>query len=148
MARRSPEQRLELVDKLAGAAHRLRRASQAALAPLGLTPAQERVLRMVARREYGPDGAARMGEIAERMGIVPRSATSLVGALEETGLVRRIIDPANRRSILVELTDAGRQVQEDLATARQTAAEEILAPLTATDLDQLARLLEKMDPDR
>ncbi|MTD14520.1 MarR family transcriptional regulator [Nakamurella sp. YIM 132087] len=136
--------RLALVDRLAGTAHRMRRASQQALSPLGLTPAQERVLRFVARR----DGEARMGEIADRMGIVPRSATGLVGALEEAGLVHRSIDPANRRSILVALTDAGREVQQRMGQARSDAAAAILAPLSDAELDQLSRLLDKIAPPR
>src|SRR3954463_9064786 len=94
----------ELVERLMRSAHRLRRASMKSLAPLGLTPAQERMLRLVSRG----DGARGMGELASRMGIVPRSATSLVDALEQADLVQRAVDPENRRAILVSLTDHGR----------------------------------------
>src|SRR3954447_21591570 len=96
----------ELVERLMRSAHRLRRASMKSLAPLGLTPAQERMLRLVSRGE----GPWRMGELAARMGIVPRSATSLVDALEQAGLVQRDVDPHNRRAVLVSLTGHGRSV--------------------------------------
>ena len=82
---------------------RLRRAQAERLAPLGLTPAQERALRMIARSEE----PLRMTELADRLGIVPRSVTTVVDALEEAGLVRREIDPRNRRAILLHLTDRG-----------------------------------------
>ena len=54
-----------IADTSSGAARTVRD-----LAPLGLTPAQERALRVVARS--GPDGI-RMGELAGLMSVVPRS---------------------------------------------------------------------------
>ena len=132
----------ELVERLMRTAHRLRRASVIALTPLGLTPAQERMLRLVSRGET----PWRMGELAHRMGIVPRSATGLVDGLEAAGLVARTIDPANRRSILVTLTDHGRQVQRDMAQARADAGELLFAELDDRERTLLADLLEKVAP--
>jgi len=132
----------ELVERLMRSAHRLRRASMKSLAALGLTPAQERMLRLVSRGE----GPVRMGELAARMGIVPRSATSLVDALEGEGLVQRAIDPANRRSILVTLTERGTRVQTDMAAARTEAGEDLFAQLGADERLLLAELLDKVAP--
>lgn len=132
----------ELVERLMRSAHRLRRASMKSLAPLGLTPAQERMLRLVSRG----DGPWRMGELASRMGIVPRSATSLIDALEEAGLVQRAIDPDNRRSILVTLTDHGRAAQRDMAQAREQAGEHLFAQLDDAERVTLAELLDKVAP--
>ena len=132
----------ELVERLMRAAHRLRRASAHSLAPLGLTPAQERMLRAVSR---GGD-PWRMGELADRMGIVPRSATSVIDALERTGLVVRAIDPDNRRSILVTLTERGADVMADMALARAEAGESLFAELEEDEREQLARLLDKVAP--
>ncbi len=132
----------ELVEAVTRTAHRLRRASVKALTPLGLTPAQERMLRLVSRGE----SAWRMGELANRMGIVPRSATGLVDALEAAGLVARAIDPDNRRSILVTLTDHGRRVQREMAEARTQAGEVLFAGLDDRERVLLADLLEKVAP--
>ena len=132
----------ELAERLMTSAHRLRRASVKSLAPLGLTPAQERMLRLVSRG----DGPWRMGELAARMGIVPRSATSLVDALEQADLVERAIDPDNRRSILVVLTAHGRAVQRDMAEARAAAGEELFAGLDERERVLLALLLDKVAP--
>ena len=49
-----------------------------------------------------------MGELAETLDITPRTVTGLVDNLERDGLVRRVADPADRRSVYAEITDQGR----------------------------------------
>lgn len=131
----------QLADLLHGLTKRLRRAQAQRLAPLGLTPAQERALRTIARSGEPP----RMTELADRLGIVPRSLTTVIDALEEAGLVRREIDPRNRRAILLHLTDRGTAVRDDLREARRRAAEDLFAPLSARDRKTLAGLLAQLD---
>ncbi|HEU5334254.1 MAG TPA: MarR family transcriptional regulator [Actinocrinis sp.] len=135
------EDPVQLADLLHRLTRRLRRAQAERLAPLGLTPAQERALRMIARGEEPP----RMTELADRLGIVPRSLTTVIDALEEAGLVRREIDPRNRRAILLRLTDRGTAVRDDLREARRRAAEDLFAPLSAADRKTLADLLALLD---
>jgi DNA-binding MarR family transcriptional regulator len=138
MAYQDPVQLADLLHRLM---KRLRRAQAERLAPLGLTPAQERALRMIARGDEPP----RMTELADRLGIVPRSLTTVIDALEEAGLVRREIDPRNRRAILLRLTDRGTAVRDDLREARRRAAEDLFAPLSAADRKTLADLLALLD---
>jgi DNA-binding MarR family transcriptional regulator len=133
-----PVQLADLVHRLT---RRLRRAQAERLAPLGLTPAQERALRLIARDDEPP----RMTELADRLGIVPRSLTTVIDALEEDGLVRREIDPSNRRAILLHLTERGTAVRDDLREARRRAAEDLFAPLSAQDRQTLAELLTLLD---
>ena len=132
---------VQLADQLYRLTRRLGRAQAERLAPLGLTPAQERALRMIARDGEPP----RMTELADRLGIVPRSLTTVIDALEEAGLVRREIDPRNRRAILLRLTDRGTAVRDDLREARRRAAEDLFAPLAAADRKTLADLLALLD---
>jgi len=108
----------ELIERVMRVAHLIRRTSMASLAPLDLTPAQSRALRTISRA----DTPIRMGELASTLGVVPRSATGLVDALQEAGLVERGADPGNRRSVLVTLTEAGRRMQREMAAARTSAA--------------------------
>ena len=131
----------QLADLLHGLTRRLRRAQAERLAPLGLTPAQERALRMIARSEE----PLRMTELADRLGIVPRSVTTVVDALEEAGLVRREVDPRNRRAIRLHLTDRGMAVRDEMREARRRAAEDLFAPLTAEDRKTLGELLSLLD---
>jgi DNA-binding MarR family transcriptional regulator len=129
-----------LADQVQRLMRRLRRAQAEALAPLGLTPAQERALSKIAK---SPE-PLRMAKLAEHLGIVPRSATTVVDALEGAGLVQREIDPANRRAILLHLTDRGKAVGDDMRSARRRAAEELFAPLTADDRTVLSDILWRM----
>ena len=135
------EDPVQLADLLHRLTKRLRRAQAEQLAPLGLTPAQERALRMIARAEEPP----RMTELADRLGIVPRSLTTVIDALEEAGLVGREIDPRNRRAILLRLTDQGAAFRDDLREARRRAAEDLFAPLSPADREALAGLLARLD---
>jgi DNA-binding MarR family transcriptional regulator len=135
------EDPVQLADQMFRLMRRLRHAQAEQLAPLGLTLAQERALRMITRSEEPP----RMAEIADRLGIVPRSLTTVIDSLEAAGLVRREIDPRNRRAILLHLTERGTAVRDDLREARRRAAEDLFAPLPAQDRKALGGLLAVLD---
>ena len=114
------ESSVQLADLLQRLTRRLRRAQMSQLAPLGLTPAQERALRLITFSEE----PLRMTELAERLHVVPRSVTTVIDALEQAGLVRRAIDPANRRAIRLHLTGKGTAVREEMRQARRQAIED------------------------
>jgi len=135
------EDPVQLADLLHRLTRRLRRAQAEQLAPLGLTPAQERALRIIIRSEEPP----RMTELAGQLGIVPRSVTTVIDALEEAGLVHREIDPRNRRAIRLHLTERGRSYRDGMREARRRAAEDLFAPMTAEDRKALAQLLALID---
>jgi DNA-binding MarR family transcriptional regulator len=107
---------------------------------LGVTPAQSRLLRTLAHYSSPP----RMADLAERLEVVPRAVTTLVDALEASGKVRRVPDPTNRRVIRIELTDDGQKALRELHSARRSAAEEILAPLTDEQRELLGGLLDTL----
>jgi DNA-binding MarR family transcriptional regulator len=134
------ESAVRLADLLHGLTRRLRRSQTDGMAPLGLTPAQGRALRLIARSEE----PLRMTELADQLGIVPRSVTTVVDALEEAGLVHREIDPRNRRAILLRLTAEGGIVRDQLRDARRQAAEELFAPLSDADRKTLGELLARL----
>lgn len=125
----------QLSELLACTSWRLRRASRSELEPLGLTFGQARALRLLARAGE----PLRIGELALRLEVVPRSATTTVDALETAGLVARQADPADRRSVLVGLTAAGHELLARLGRARRASAEALFARL---DRDERERLLE------
>ena len=135
------EDPVQLADLLHRLTKRLRHAQAERLAPLGLTPAQERALRMITRSQEPP----RMTELADHLGIVPRSVTTVIDALEQAGLVRREIDPRNRRAIRLHLTERGRAVRDEMRQARRRAAEDLFAPLSAGDREALAAILSRLD---
>jgi DNA-binding MarR family transcriptional regulator len=132
-----------LADQLIGLSRRLHRAQRRLLEPLGITPAQARLLRTLAHCDEPP----RMADLAQRLDVVPRAVTTLVDALEEQELLRRVPDPRNRRVIRIELRDGGRRALADLRLARRTAAAEILAPLDDGSRAALTELLAALDQD-
>ncbi|MFH8369922.1 MarR family transcriptional regulator [Streptomyces sp. NPDC018031] len=135
-----------LAEQLLRLTRRLHRAQRRYLEPLGVTPAQARLLRTVAHLD-GDGRPPRMADLAQRLEVVPRAVTTLVDALEQHGSVRREPDPANRRVIRIELTDTGRETLRALRDARRAAAEDVLAPLTGEQRLLLGGLLDALAGD-
>lgn len=131
----------DLPDLFLRTAKRIRRTQQADLAPLGLTPAQARALRILSHA----DEPLRMSALAERLGIVPRSATTVVDALEAAGLAARTTDPDNRRATLVTLTESGHDALTRMAAARRKAARDLFATLTPARRETLREILAELD---
>ncbi|MCJ1676038.1 MarR family transcriptional regulator [Streptomyces sp. APSN-46.1] len=131
-----------LAEQLLRLTRRLHRIQKRHLEPLGITPAQSRLLRLVSHYDGGT--SPRMADLAARLEVVPRAVTTLVDGLEAADCVRRAPDPANRRVIRIELTDTGRATLRRLRNARTDAAEEILAPLTAAQREVLGGLLNAL----
>src|SRR6266540_835136 len=52
--------------------------------------------------------AVPLGALAGRLSVSPRNVTGLIDHLERDGLVERVSDPADRRSVLAQLTERGR----------------------------------------
>lgn len=126
-------------EMLMGAARVLRRRFAAALEKYDVTPAQSRALRVV-----GDHPDARLSQLAEALRIAPRSATEVVDALEDRGLVRRAPDPSDRRATCVALTPEGRRVLRVIDRARRTESERFLADLPLHDRSELDRILRQL----
>ncbi|MEQ4719672.1 MarR family transcriptional regulator [Nonomuraea sp. B19D2] len=131
----------ELAELLHLVGRRLRHGYVHRLEPIGLNPGQARALRVLA------DAAQplRMVRLADELRIVPRSLTPVVDALESAGLVRREVDPANRRSTLVLITPEGRRLADRARHARREAGQELFAVLTQEQRDQLRDLLSLVE---
>jgi DNA-binding MarR family transcriptional regulator len=141
----SRDQQLGRLGELFLRVGKLLRAEEARrYAPYGLTPAQGRVLGVLA----DSDRQLCMGDLAVILGVVPRAVTPQIDALEEVGLVRRRTDPHNRRSILLDLTPEGRTTRSRLVQERVRAAEEIFSTLAPDQRQSLIGMLEAVAPDR
>ncbi|MFD9723438.1 MarR family winged helix-turn-helix transcriptional regulator [Streptomyces sp. NPDC059072] len=131
-----------LAEQLLRLTRRLHRIQKRHMEPLGITPAQSRLLRLVSH--YEGEQPPRMADLAARLEVVPRAVTTLVDGLEAAECVRRAPDPANRRVVRIELTETGRATLRRLRNARTDAAEEILAPLTVDQREVLGGLLNAL----
>jgi len=92
------------------------------------------------------EGAQKMSDLADALGVTPRNITALVDGLEEEGMVRRVAHPTDRRATLIELTDTAPDPVE-LMAAHRAAIGELFSCLTdAERADYLAltqRLVER-----
>jgi len=86
----------------------------------------------------------RLSELSDRLQIAPRTATEVVDALQARDLVRRRADPADRRAILVELTERGTGVLAEIRTTRGAEAGRTFGRLSRTERADLARILSKL----
>ncbi|MAU80970.1 MarR family transcriptional regulator [Gordonia sp. Z-3] len=78
-------------------------------------------------------GPMRMGELAERESIRMPTATALIDGLTKNGLVERTPDPADRRAVLVGLTDHGRDLLDRVRGRRDSILTAALAELSDDD---------------
>jgi len=86
-------------------------------------------------------------ELAARERIQRPTATRVLARLEETGLVLRAPDPADRRSSLVTVSPAGAALLEELRTRKDAFLSERLEALGDRDratLERAASLLEDL----
>jgi DNA-binding MarR family transcriptional regulator len=94
--------------------------------------------------EETPEGV-RMNELAERILYSKSGFTRVVDRMEEAGLVRRVRPDNDRRSILVVLTDTGRETMEYARRHHRNAIEQHFSQhLTDPDIKALTRALEKI----
>jgi DNA-binding MarR family transcriptional regulator len=100
---RSPTgRRAELLEELAMAGRASSVATvmfhTAVAARQGLSASEEKALDLLER-----SGPLTAGELARQSGLAPASVTGLINRLEQKGFARRIQNPSDRRSILVEV---------------------------------------------
>ena len=130
----------DLAELLFRVNRRIRQAVHTDLAPLGVTPAQVRALRTLERTA----APIRMSELADRLGIARRSATSVVDELVARRFVERRADPHDRRATTVVVTPAGREVLARLAERRQQVLAELTAGIPRSDLHRLRVTLRRI----
>ncbi len=96
----------------------------------GLSPG---ALDLLIRLSGGERGIS-IGELAQAAGVSSRNVTGLVDTLERDALVRRVPDPEDRRSVLVEITPAGRAWIEAFRKPSQMAMRAMFRGFTPEEL--------------
>jgi DNA-binding MarR family transcriptional regulator len=110
------------------------------LKPHGLTFARYEALVLLS---FSKRGSLPMRMMGERLQLHPTSITNIVDRLEADGLAHRLPHPSDRRTTLVELTDAGRE-RLTSATEAVTTADFGFVGLDEPELEQLSVLLTKV----
>lgn len=86
-----------------------------------------------------------LGYLAEHLGFAKSNATHLIDRLEAEGLVRRVDDPKDRRSVLAEITPEGRRRYEAGLVRLAPLEDLLLERYTEAERRELMRLLARLD---
>src|SRR5829696_9348716 len=99
---------------------------------LGLNRTDTRCLDIIERL----DGVS-AGRLAAEAGLSTGAVTTVLDRLERAGYARRVPDPGDRRRVLVEITPATRQANEELYAPLVEAASEQLSRYSDEELELL-----------
>ncbi len=126
-----------LLNALLRAAHRIEAHIESALADGGLSLAKLSVLdHLVQGGEPLP-----LGQLAGRISCVKSNMTQLIDRLETDGLVARVADPEDRRSVRAAITDEGRRRHAAGVRILVEQEQELLKGFKAAERKQLTELL-------
>jgi DNA-binding MarR family transcriptional regulator len=108
--------------------------------------AAEQDLTLAATRLLGVlrDREPTMNELARLLDLDKSSVTGLVDRAERRGLVARAPSPADRRAVLVRLTEAGRGLVSEAAGLFAADVSAMLGPLAPRDQAALARIISRL----
>jgi DNA-binding MarR family transcriptional regulator len=82
-------------------------------------------------------GPSLVTELGEDLDLVPSSASRLSDRLAEAGLITRSVAPHNRRATILELTDAGRAILDEVVTKRAERFQRVTEQMSASEREQL-----------
>lgn len=105
----------------------------------GLSPQRLRITELL--YENGP---TKMADLRDALGVTATNITALVDALEEDGMVEREPHPTDRRVTLIKLTQKAHKTISFGCTEFKDKAAEAFADLSASEQEQLYKLLLKL----
>lgn len=109
------------------------------LRPLNVSAAGGLVLGILRDR-----GRMSPSELGDRLIVTRATVTGLLDSLERRGFVRRTPNPADRRSLLVEITPAGLDVLQELRTLVHRNEKDWMSVLSDAELRGYIELLHRI----
>ena len=101
-------------------------------------------LHFEALRYVHDNGRPLMRDVAAHFSITPPAATLLVDGLVVNKMLRRIVDPKDRRAIRVALTPKGKQILTRGREERVAKIKEVFSVLNAKEQAELIRILSRI----
>ncbi|MDX6247567.1 MAG: hypothetical protein QOF10_927 [Kribbellaceae bacterium] len=105
---------------------------------------------LISQVEVGTAGGGagvRASDVAQALGLDKSTVSRGLAQLENLGLIERVGDPDDGRARLLRLTATGSARFDAMRAQRQTEFRAILARWDTTDLNDLARLLTRLNTD-
>ena len=127
----------ELAINVVYTAELLNRRLDQVLRPFGLTRGSHNVLQILG----GATEPLTPGEVTARLTVTTATVTGLLDTLEARHLARRRPHPSDRRSVLVEISDEGRQLLDELVPQLIVHEKEWSAALSESRRQRLIRTL-------
>jgi DNA-binding MarR family transcriptional regulator len=127
-----------LVDALAQLSFLVQGALAEIAGQYDLSVIQTRLLGVLRDRE------PTMNQLGRHLGLDKSSITGLVDRAQRRGLVTRTASAVDRRSFQVSITDAGRQLAEQIAARFAEQIERCAAPLSEADRKRLSRMATRI----
>jgi DNA-binding MarR family transcriptional regulator len=107
------------------------------------------VLQVVgAAMDRPPEQRIRPSEIAQILEVHRSAVTHQLQALQKAGQITLTVDPADRRSSMVELTDQGKAEVENLTATGLDRFASFVADWTSEEVQDLTRLLIKFEESK
>jgi DNA-binding MarR family transcriptional regulator len=119
-------------------ARQLGTALDRAFAELGLTAQQAALLMHTSAGDASPS------RLMARLGTDTAGMTKLIDRLESKGLLVRRRSTTDRRAVVVEVTDTGRQLAPRLPIIFGTVTRQLFDGFTADELSALSAMLQRM----
>ena len=129
------------VDRMTKIVKHLDRVSGRTVAAFGLNTGEFKCLLKLHSREEEEITA---GELADILDLSTGAMTNRLDGLEEAGYLTRTRDPEDRRSVLVDVTPAGRDLLDKVVDAQGGEERDLLAVLSVEDRDRLNDLLRSI----
>lgn len=136
-ARQGPMARTSYL--LAQCFHSLRSMIEPALKVYNITPLQYTILSVALHTNK-----LSSAKLSRRFYITPQSMGQMLGGLEERGLIRREHDPANRRILLVSLTEEGAALAKLCATEIDRIERQAFSDFRHDDIEQFRESLRRL----
>ena len=95
-------------------------------------------------RYGGPPYTGKPGKLAKHLGLSTGAMTNRLDNMEKRGLIRRLDDPDDRRGVIVELTDAGKELWDRAVVAQAEKESTIASALDEQERRQLNDLLRRL----
>lgn len=130
---------VELADAFLALHHLVRKRVDAAMTAAGLSLSQAKLLALVA--QLAP---CRPSDIASGMGYAPRTVTTALDAMEESGWIERSPHPTDRRAQLVAVTADGQAKLAEVQRPKRQAVEQLFGVLDAEAQQQLRSLMDRV----
>ncbi len=121
---------LEFLSPLHKASRQLSIHLEAQLAEAGVSPTEGHILSYL--RGYAK---APIGELVRVFGIKQSTLTSILDRLEANRLIRREVNPGDRRSFVIGLTDEGRELADAVNVLLLDLEERIRGRLQPAEID-------------